>query len=120
MTADSSSGSTKAKWHSDRRHPRFPVDIPVGVAFQRKGAKMECSGRVSELSESGMAVYVFTELAIGDRLAVAITLPYTREMTHLDVVVRNRTGFRFGLEFKEPTTHQRRLIARTCSALSGM
>lgn len=79
---------------------------------------MECSGRASELSERGIASYIFMDLAIGDRLFVEMTLPYSHEVIYLDAVIRNRTGFRYGLEFKELNPRHKQLLARTCSALS--
>jgi hypothetical protein len=45
-------------------------------------------------------------------------LPYSREALSLVAIVRNRSGFRYGMEFKDTTDAQRQTILRTCSALA--
>jgi len=117
MAADSSAPKPTPE-HIDRRCPRFPIDIPVGITLVRNGTKVGCSGRASELSERGIASYIFMDLAIGDWLAVEITLPYSHEAVRFDAVIRNRAGFRYGLEFKEMNPRQKQLLVRACSALS--
>jgi len=117
MAADSSAPKS-TRDHIDRRHPRYSIDIPIAITFTRSGAKVAGSGRASELSQCGIASYIFTDLVVGDRLLIEMTLPYSHEAIQLDAVVRSRSGFRYGLEFKEMNPRQRQLLLRTCSALS--
>ena len=118
MAGDSSPGQKPVQEHFVRKYPRFPIDIPVALTFTRNGSKVARSGRASEVSERGIAIYVSIDLFPGDRLLIEMTLPYSHEAVHLDAVVRSRAGFRYGLEFKEMNPRQKQVVARTCSALS--
>lgn len=118
MAGDSSPGPKPVQERIARKYPRFPIDVPVEITFTRSGAKVVRSGRASEVSERGIAIYLSIDLFPGDRLLIELTLPYSHEPIQLDAVVRSRAGFRYGLEFKEMHPRQKQVVARTCSALS--
>jgi len=105
-------------WRAVRRVPRYSIDVTVRITLVKNAPKQTLSGRGSELSEMGMAAYIPAELNIGDRVTIEMMLPYSREALSLVAIVRNRSGFRYGMEFKDTTDAQRQTILRTCSALA--
>ena len=101
-----------------RRFPRYKIDIAVRVTVVKTFEKQGFVARGSELSENGLAAYVPAELNLGDRLSLDMMLPYSREALSVVAIIRNRNGFRYGMEFKDITESQRQTILRTCSALA--
>jgi len=98
-----------------RRWSRYKVEIRVKVVFPNRGA---IYGQGSDISEGGMALFVPTELENGKTIQAEILLPYCREKVTLRAVVRNRDGFRYGLEFITLSDHEKSLIERVCRALA--
>jgi hypothetical protein len=82
-----------------RRWSRHPVELPVRV-FPRGGdSKLIVQGRGIEMSEGGMTLYAGLPLKPGDLMELEFQTP---GRTRIAAVVRNRTGFCFGLEFLTP------------------
>jgi hypothetical protein len=80
-----------------RRWPRYHVYLPVVIAAKIGGANLAVPGLVCELSRSGLEVYGGVNLQPGDPMEVEFR---TRERIRIAGVVRNRSGFCFGLEFR--------------------
>ena len=83
---------------SPRRWERQSVDLPVKIGIFNGTDPIEIPGRVTELSEGGMSLYAGMALKPGDLLEVEFEMPFHRTV---QAVVRNRTGYNFGLEFVE-------------------
>jgi hypothetical protein len=82
-----------------RRWSRHPVELPVRV-FPRGGdSKLTVQGRGIEMSEGGMTLYAGVPLKPGDLMDLEFQMPGG---TRIAAIVRNRTGFCFGLEFLTP------------------
>jgi hypothetical protein len=81
-----------------RRWERQTVDLPVKVEIFNDTDTVWVAGRVTELSQGGMSLYAGMSLQPGDLLEVEFELPFPRTV---QAVVRNRTGYNFGLEFVE-------------------
>jgi len=81
-----------------RRWIRQTVDLPVKVGIYNDSDTVLVPGRVTELSEGGMSLYAGMSLKPGDLLEVEFELPVPQT---LQAVVRNRTGYNFGVEFVE-------------------
>src|ERR1700751_3305442 len=82
-----------------RRWPRHPVELPV-LIFPRGGdSKLTVQGRGIEMSEGGMTLYAGVPLKPGDLMDLEFQMPAG---TRVAAIVRNRTGFCFGLEFLPP------------------
>lgn len=106
----------KTESHSKtRRWSRFKVEVRVKVVLPNRGA---IYGQGSDISEGGMALFVPTELETGQTVQAEILLPYCREKVMLRGVVRNRDGFRYGVEFSALSDHEKLLIERVCRALA--
>lgn len=56
-------------------------------------------GRGNELSEGGMALTAGVELRLGDLVDIEFTPPYSGSPLRHRGIVRNRTGYRYGIEF---------------------
>jgi hypothetical protein len=84
---------------SKRRWPRHPIDLPVRVLIADESSTITVSGRGTELSEGGMGLYAGILLKPGDLLEVEFGTPCRFRIM---AVVRQRSGYCFGLEFVAP------------------
>jgi hypothetical protein len=75
------------------------MDVPVRVITQDPPKVTIVQGRGSELNNGGMAVFAGTELSIGAQALVEFTPPYSGQPIRVRCFVRNRSGYRYGVEF---------------------
>jgi c-di-GMP-binding flagellar brake protein YcgR len=104
-----------ASFSKTRRWRRYRVEVRVKVVLANRGAVY---GQGSDISEGGMALFIPTELEPGQTIRAELTLPYCREKASLRGVIRNRDGFRYGVEFSVMSDHEKVLIQRVCHALA--
>ncbi|MGA7906323.1 MAG: PilZ domain-containing protein [Candidatus Sulfotelmatobacter sp.] len=81
-----------------RRWPRYHVRLPVYIAAKTGAESVAVPGLVSEVSRSGMELYGGVDLHPGDVMEVEFQTPGGMRIAG---VVRNRSGFCFGLEFSD-------------------
>lgn len=98
-----------------RRHKRFSIDVRVRVLVTETTTLF---GRASDMSEAGLAVFLPATLVPGAQVSVGVTLPYTSEKMVLPAVVRNVSGFRYGLEFQGLSERDRAALLKACRALA--
>lgn len=104
-TADAhKSGEPSAKSHTyegQRRWPRFAVDMPVHVRVTTQGPTrvVACQGQGTDLSCGGLAVTANIDLPIGAQIGVEFIPPYSDRPIMFRGFIRNRDGFRYGVEF---------------------
>jgi len=79
-----------------RRWPRFQVHLPVFIAAETADSQIAIPGMVSALSRAGMEVYGGVPLQPGDLMEVEFR---TAGPLRVSGIVRNRSGYCFGLEF---------------------
>jgi hypothetical protein len=84
-----------------RRRPRHHVRLPVFIAVNTGAANTVVPGLVCELSRSGMELYGGVNLRPGDLMEVEFQ---TSDRIRVVGIVRNRSGFCFGLEFRAVRT----------------
>lgn len=103
-----------------RRWERFDVEVPVRVTLPSSLGSKVHDGTGTSVSQGGMAVFIPAEVGLvgGQVVQLDVTLPYSSLKISLKAIVRNRHGFRYGLEFLNLTTIERDLIERICRALS--
>ena len=101
-----------------RRSPRYNVDVRIKLVVAKDGKNQMVHGRGNDISENGMAMFVAHELAIDQRLEIEFTLPYSRQPLRIGIMVRNRNGYRYGVEFMTLSAPQKDEIARLCKALT--
>lgn len=88
--------SNSAQSVPERRHPRLSVDVSVRVFRNGSFATL---GRGHDISSSGMALYTPIELQRDQEIQLSFVLPYSRVQFGIKAFVRNRDGFRYGIEF---------------------
>lgn len=107
-----------------RRWKRHLLDIPIRVIVHTPERTKLYDGRGNELSEGGMAVTAGVELKVGREVAVEFTPPYTGIPIRVRGIVRNRTGYRYGMEFltenavETEQVNQLRSLLQTLSTLA--
>lgn len=79
-----------------RRWPRFYVHLPVFIAADTLDSQIAIPGMVSAISRAGLEVYGGVPLQPGDLMQVEFRAPSALRIAG---VVRNRSGYCFGLEF---------------------
>lgn len=89
---------TRALTHT-RRWRRYPLDVPIRVIVDTPDKTKVIDGRGNELSEGGMAVTAGAELNPGREVAIEFTPAYTCVPIRVRGTVRNRTGYRYRVEF---------------------
>lgn len=82
-----------------RRWMRHPVELPVRISPRGGDPRFAIAGRGIEISEGGMTLYAGLPLQPGDYMDIEFQ---TAGGARIAAVVRNRTGFCFGLEFLTP------------------
>ena len=103
-----------------RKWKRFKVDIRVRLRQWDAPEEASFVVRTFELSEGGMSVYASETLETGTRVISEFTLPNTKCALKVRGVVKNRRGFRCGLEFVDIPEVDRLEIARYLSALADV
>lgn len=82
-----------------RRWPRLHLDVPIRLIVHRIDKTRVIVGRGNELSEGGMALTAGVEMKPGDQAEIEFTPPYSGLPIRIRGVVRNRKGYRYGVEF---------------------
>ncbi len=76
--------------------------------------------RTYELSVGGMSVYAAEALPLGTMVRVQLLLPTLAEEFDIAAVVRNRRGFRLGMEFVDLPERVKAEIERYLAAEEGV
>jgi hypothetical protein len=84
-----------------RRWPRFHVHLPVLIAADPGQSRVLVPGMVSEISRRGMELYGGVQRRPGELMEVEFR---TSARFRVAGVVRNRSGYCFGLEFLSMAT----------------
>jgi c-di-GMP-binding flagellar brake protein YcgR len=108
------SDSPKRKWK------RCKVDMRVRLRQWETPENAASVVRTFELSEGGMSIYASETLEAGTRWIVEFSLPQGEGLLKINAVVRNRRGFRCGLEFVDILEFQQNEIARYLSGLADV
>lgn len=90
-----------------RRWQRLSSHVPVRLVVQHTGYVERVDGHASALNEGGMSMLAAIEISLGTRVAVEFTPPATHNSLRLWAAVRNRYGYRYGLEFLAENTIER-------------
>jgi hypothetical protein len=98
---------------AERRWQRHKLDLPVRLILRRDGNTTSIvSARGSEISEGGMLVFAGTELKTGDEIAVEFTPPFSSEPVRVRGTIRNRAGYKYGMEFIATTSEEKDITER--------
>jgi hypothetical protein len=103
-----------------RRFQRYKLDVPVRVLKYTDEKIRIIDGRGNELNEGGMSVNAGVELDLKEMVEVEFTPPYTGVPLRVRATVRNRTGYRYGLEFMMESPEDCEKVVEIRLALQGM
>lgn len=107
-------GSKTPHKNGIRRHARITADI---------SARIFCNGlppslaRAHDISCGGLCLYAPLELKEGDVIKIAFELPHSRMKFGVSAVVKNRNGFRYGVEFVDLARQELAEIQRVTEIL---
>ena len=101
-----------------RRWERFKVEIRIKARYFRDGQELTVFGQGQDVSEGGMAAYVPADLVPGEVLELELTPPYTQRSIFVRASVRNRDGYRYGIEYLHIAPADRELLMRSIKALA--
>lgn len=89
----------QAGYETVRQWSRYKIDVPVCLITQRPAKVASGHGRGRELCCGGMAVFAGIEVCLNEQVEVEFTPPYAGQPIRVRGFVRNRTGYRYGIEF---------------------
>jgi len=94
---DHPGASPSPSFSESRRHPRYPLQVDIGVYSRRAGL---LKGYTVDISESGISAILRLEVDLGELVQLEFTLP--SGPISIRGLVRYRTAFRYGFQFVEP------------------
>lgn len=112
--------SHETMYEALRRWPRYKLEVPLRVIAHKAGKAVIVQGRGNELNEGGMAVFAGIELALGEEVAVEFTPPYSGQPIRVRALVRNRTGYSYGVEFLTATIEDNQNVSQIRTVLGGL
>jgi hypothetical protein len=116
----SSLSSPQPAYTDTRRWRRHKVSVPTRVILPSPSKTTIIDGRGHELSEGGMALTAGLELSAEDQIMVEFTPPYSGLPIRVKATVRNREGYRYGIEFLRGDTEEAGQVDRLRMMLSVM
>jgi len=99
VTTEETTSTNPQGTAAQRRWPRFHFDVPVRLVVQGNH-RTEVVGRGCDLSEGGIAVHAAIEMALDDFVEVEFTPAYSGMPVRVRAIVRNRSRYIYGLEFR--------------------
>ena len=111
---------TESQIVNTRRFRRYKLDVPVRVIVQTEFKTRIIHGRGNELNEGGLAVNAGVELEVDEIVEIEFTPAYTHQPLRARARVRNRNGYRYGLEFLLETSVDRERMEDIQIALQGV
>lgn len=103
-----------------RKWKRIKVDIRIKIRRWDQPETESFVVRTYELSVGGMSVYAAEALPLGTMVRVQLLLPALTEEFDITAVVRNRRGFRLGMEFVDLAERVKAEISRYLAAEEGV
>lgn len=101
-----------------RRWRRHHLDVPIRVIVHDASKTSVFVGRGNELNEGGMAITAGVELRTGDEAEIEFTPPYSGGPLRIRGVVRNRAGYRYGMEFVADGDREKEQVDRLKTMLT--
>jgi hypothetical protein len=102
----------------ERRWPRSKIDVALRTIIHKPDRTLIHDGSGTEMSEGGMCLLMDVELGLGDEIEVEFTPPYSSKPIRVRSEVRNRIGYRYGVEFIPEGKQERSEVARLCQMLN--
>ena len=100
-----------------RRWERYQVKIRTKITVNTNGETLCFHGEASDVSQGGLRLFMPRDLEPGIIVLMEFSLPYNSRVMAIRGLVRNRSGFSYGVEFMNPTAYQRDTITQLCKTL---
>ena len=97
---------------ADRRYRRVKVDVRVKLWLDPAGEGSAVVVRSYEMGPGGMSVYAPEQIELGALVVVGFALSASEQALRFHAIVRNKRGFRYGLEFVDVSDAERAELAR--------
>jgi c-di-GMP-binding flagellar brake protein YcgR len=104
-----------AQNYKTRNFPRFPFDSRLTITVYRAGERLRYWGRAANISQSGIAATVSTELSLGETVTVQFSVG--SDNIEVRASVRYKRGHFCGFEFLVVDEETRATIRRTCEQI---
>ena len=101
-----------------RRWNRYPASGQIKILNERDQVKAMRFGRISQISEGGLAFSCREKFQVGEPIEVEFELPVAKAAVKLSAIVRSNSGDVYGVEFLHPGARQRQGLTFACNALS--
>jgi hypothetical protein len=100
-----------SKQHPEtRRYQRLKIDLPIRVVVPMPDKTKIVEARGNDVSDNGLAVFAGIELREGDNVFIEFTPPYSSKPVRVPATVRNRRGYKYGIEFEAESEAERKLV----------
>jgi PilZ domain len=96
--------------------PRYQVDLRLEVVAGTR----KLLARSHDVSLEGIAAYIPCELEVGQYIDILMKVPFKREDLSFGAIVRNRKGYRYGLEFSNLRRPHQDLLEGLCDTLGNL
>lgn len=96
------------------------MKIRTKVTVNQKGETQSFFGEANDVSQGGLRLFMPREMETGVIVLLELSLPYNSQVLALRGLIRNRSGFSYGIEFINATRFQQDTIAQSCKALQLM
>lgn len=96
--------------------PRYQCDLRLEVM----AGNTKTLARSHNVSLLGIGAYIPVELQVGQYVDILMRVPFKREDLTFGAIVRNRSGFRYGLEFSNLRRPHQELLEGLCDTLDNL
>jgi hypothetical protein len=100
-----------------RRWERYQVKIRTKITLNAKGETLCFHGEASDVSQGGLRLFMPRDLESGIIVLLEFSLPYNSRAMAIRGLIRNRSGFSYGIEFLHPTVYQQETLTQLCKTL---
>lgn len=107
----------KPDYSIQRRWKRYKVELRLKIFLSGQPHQKFTFAQGSDISEGGMAAYIPLELNPGESVEVEFIFPYSKNAVRVVADVRNKNGFRYGMEYSRIAETDREVLLRALKNL---
>src|SRR5437867_8621173 len=96
-----------------RRYQRYEIDTQLHVVMLGLEQRGTLRGRSLNISEAGIAGVFVTVWDVGTPVHLEFSVPVTSSPVRVGAVARSRSGYRYGFEFGDLRSEERR-VGKEC------
>lgn len=100
----------------DEIPPRYQCDLRLEVV----AGNTKTLARSHDVSLLGIGAYIPCELQVGQYVDILMRVPFKHDDITFGAIVRNRRGYRYGLEFSNMRRPHQDLLEGLCNTLSNL